>query len=332
MYQLKKGSIFDQKCDLVIIPCDDYGGMTSATKNDLVAYGLPTSIKITTPGQVDFKICPKHFTISSVIGYSASVKLSLMQMSSSNEILHNICSQIIAYCKDNALRFVNIPLLGAGAGRLSYSESFDIIRACFDKEPYIMANIFALSQNVYELLKKSDSQSELQSQTELETHPRVFISYTGYDERNKKWVRELCVKLRENGVDARCDIFHLKLGQSLPQWMTNEIDLANKVLMICDKYYLSKIDSQRGGVGWETMIIQGDMLMNQDSNKYICIMREENPELSLPSYMRTSYALSFPEDDIEEERFKELLLNIFECDITPEIGKIPQFIREKMKK
>ncbi len=72
----------------------------------------------------------------------------------------------------------------------------------------------------------------------------------------------------------------------------------DKVLMICDKYYLSKIDSNRGGVGWETMIIQGDMLMNQDSNKYICIMREENPELSLPVYMRTNYAISFSENHI----------------------------------
>lgn len=134
------------------------------------------------------------------------------------------------------------------------------------------------------------------------------------------------------GKRSRCDIFHLKLGQKLPQWMTNEIELANKVLMICDKFYLSKIDSHRGGVGWETMIIQGDMLRNQDGNKYICIMREENPELSLPTYMRTNYALLFPENDIGEEKFKKLLLNIFECDITPEIGNIPQFIREKIRK
>ncbi len=305
--------------------------MTSTIKKDLVAYGLPTSIMATASGQVVFEICPKHFTISSVIGYSTSVKFTFMHPSSSDEILHNICSQIIAYCKDNELRFVIIPLLGAGAGRLSYLESYEIIRGCFEKEPYIIANIFALSQNVYELLKKTGTQSEPQSQTSADIHPRVFMSYTGYDETNKNWVKELCVKLRKNGVDARCDIFHLKLGQSLPQWMTNEIGFAKKVLMICDKYYLSKVDSHRGGVGWETMIIQGDMLMNQDSGKYICIMREESPELSLPVYMRTNYALSFTGNDICEEKFKELLLNIFECDITPEIGNIPQFIREKIK-
>ncbi len=52
MYQLKQGSIFDQKCDIVIIPCNNYGGITLSLKNDLVAHGLPTSIKISTSGQV----------------------------------------------------------------------------------------------------------------------------------------------------------------------------------------------------------------------------------------------------------------------------------------
>lgn len=326
MYQLKQGSIFDQKCDIVIIPCNNYGGITSSVRNDLISYGLPTSAKISTPSQVTFKSCPKHFTISSVIGYSASVETYSVYQSSSHEIIHNICNQIIQYCKDNSLRFVNIPLLGAGAGRLSYQESFEIIRECFVKEQYIKVNIFALSENVYNLLSKLDPQL----QTGNEIHPRVFISYTGYNENNRNWVKNLCIKLRQNGVDARCDIFHLKLGQDLPQWMTNEIVLANKVLLICDKYYLSKIDSHRGGVSWETMIIQGDMLMNQDTNKYICIMREENSELSLPIYMRTKYSLCCSKDDIEDSTFNQLLLSLFDCEEKqiPPLLPLPQFIKD----
>lgn len=325
MFQLKQGSIFDQKCDIVIIPCNNYGEITSSVKNDLIAYGLPTSVKISASGQVTFEICPKQFTISSVIGYSASVEQSSIYPSSSHEILHNICNQIIQYCKDNSLRFVNIPLLGAGAGRLSYQESFEIIKECFAKEQYIIANIFALSENVYNLL----SELEPQSQMGNEIQPRVFISYTGYNKDNRNWVKNLCIKLRQNGVDARCDIFHLKLGQDLPQWMTNEIVLANKVLLICDKYYLSKIDSQRGGVSWETMIIQGSMLMNQDTNKHICIMREENLELSLPIYMRTKYSLHCSENTIEADTFKQLLFSIFDCEEKqiPPVLSPPQFIK-----
>ncbi len=326
MYQLKQGSIFDQKCDIVIIPCNNYGEITSSVRNDLISYGLPTSAEISTPSQVTFKSCPKHFTISSAIGYSASVETCSVYQPSSHEIIHNICNQIIQYCKDNSLRFVNIPLLGAGAGRLSYQESFEIIKECFIKEQYIKANIFALSENVYNLLSELDPQSQKGN----EIHPRVFISYTGYDENNRNWVKNLCIKLRQNGVDARCDIFHLKLGQDLPQWMTNEIVLANKVLLICDKYYLSKMDSHRGGVSWETMIIQGDMLMNQDTNKYICIMREENSELSLPIYMRTKYSLCCSKGDIDDTTFNQLLLSLFDCEEKqiPPLLSLPQFIKD----
>lgn len=328
MYQLKQGSIFDQKCDIVIIPCDDSGGLSGTIKKDLISYGLPASVKAASPGKVVFENCPKHFTLSSIIGYSVSVELLSGRALSTCDLLHNICDQIIQYCKDNSLRFVNIPLLGAGAGKLSYQESFETISDCFKNEQYIQANIFALSENVYNLLNDLDPQSEISA----EPHPRVFISYTGYNINNRNWVKNLCIKLRENGVDARCDIFHLKLGQDLPQWMTNEIYLANKVLLICDKYYLSKIDSHRGGVSWETMIIQGDMLMNQDTNKYICIMREENPEFSLPIYMRTKYSLCCSKDDIEDDTFKQLLLSLFDCEEKqiPPILSLPQFIKDML--
>lgn len=324
MYRLKQGSIFDQKCDLVIIPCNNYGGMTNLVENDLAAYGLPTSIKISDPGQVTFEICPRHFTISSVIGYSASVASRHAGYKSGHELLHNICKQIIEYCKGNSLRFVNIPLLGAGSGGLSYQESFEIIKEHFQIEQYIMANIFALSKNVYDMLYKLDPQSEINE----EFHPRVFISYTGYDENNRRWVRNLCIRLCQNGVDARCDIFHLKPGQNLPQWMTNEINLANKVLLICDKYYLSKLNSHRGGVGWEAMIIQGDMLMNQDSNKYICIMRDKDSEILLPAYLRTRYFLQSYTDEMDDDKFKQLLMSIFDCEEVPTVNAIPEFIKE----
>lgn len=325
MYQLKQGSIFDQKCDVVIIPCNNYGGIAHSVENDLVAYGLPTSIKISVPGQVTFEICPKHFTLSSVIGYSASVSLLHTKRQSAHDLLHSICEQIMEYCQNNSLRFINMPLLGTGSGRLSYQESFQIIKEHFSSEQYMKANIFALSENIYHMLRKSEPQSE----TNNEFHPRVFISYTNYDDDNRKWVKELCIKLRKNGVDARCDIFHLKLGQDLPQWMTNEISLANKVLLICDKYYFSKTNPRRGGVGWETMLVQGDMLMNPDINKYICIMREKNPAISLPTYMRTKYSLTCNNDEMNDEQFKLLLRSIFDCEEKPiPLGSIPQFIKD----
>ena len=88
----------------------------------------------------------------------------------------------------------------------------------------------------------------------------------------KAWVVQLACRLRENGVDARLDHFHLKPGMDVPQWMTNELIKARRVLLVCDVHYAEKADMRKAGVGWETMIIQGDMLVQGEQNsKYIVI-------------------------------------------------------------
>jgi hypothetical protein len=45
----------------------------------------------------------------------------------------------------------------------------------------------------------------------------------------------------------------------LQQWMCNELSMARKVVVVCDESYKQKADGRLGGVGWETMIIQGDI-------------------------------------------------------------------------
>ena len=144
-------------------------------------------------------------------------------------------------------------------------------------------------------------------------------------------VRSLVDKLRKNGVDARVDIYHLKPGFDLPQWMTNEVIIADKVLLICDKYYVAKSDSRKGGVGWEAMIIQGDMLFQNDNkNKYIAIVIEDEIDQGLPIYMKSKYAIHWREKEPSEDEFNELIFHIFDCNIEPEIGSIPKFIIDKI--
>ena len=54
--------------------------------------------------------------------------------------------------------------------------------------------------------------------------------------------------------------------------MTNELLKANKVLLVCDSHYAAKADMRKAGVGWETMIIQGDMMLQGEMNtKYVVI-------------------------------------------------------------
>ncbi len=163
-------------------------------------------------------------------------------------------------------------------------------------------------------------------------NPRVFISYTADDKDNGEWVKELAVRLRQNGVDARLDRFHLKPGTDLPQWMTNEVSMADKVLLVCDHNYVIKADVHKGGVGWETMIVQGDMrTQGETKGKYIAIVREAEIDKALPIYMKSKMALHWKKEaTIGEEDFKDLLYAIFDCDTAPDLGDIPGFITDRL--
>src|SRR5262245_16439667 len=78
----------------------------------------------------------------------------------------------------------------------------------------------------------------------------------------------------------------------LAQWMTNELEMADRVIIVSDEIYAKKANGQMGGVGWETKIIQGDMLgLPPDSTKYIAIVRGADIQLSTPRYLQGKYVL-----------------------------------------
>jgi len=322
--QLIKGSIFDSKCDLIVIPCNNIGGITPSMQKDLLANDLPYFHKDMSAGDITFIENTGSFSNASVIGYAASVDME--NQKSSEAILEKIMQEIKYCCKEQYLHRINIPLLGTGAGGLSAKTSYDIMKSKFENDSNISLFIYAFSKDIYDELT---DEKGLMSSTIIK-NPRVFISYTSTDIANRNWVKSFACRLRNNGIDARIDIFHLKPGQDLPQWMTNELIMADKVLLICDKYYAEKADNKKGGVGWETMIIQGDMLSKQEQNKYVAILRDKDIDRSLPIYVKSKYALNWSDESQIEKEFEELLLYLFDCDTEPPLGAIPPFIKEKL--
>ncbi len=114
----------------------------------------------------------------------------------------------------------------------------------------------------------------------------------------------------------------------LPQWMTNEVLKANKVLLVCDSYYAEKADMRKAGVGWETMIIQGDMMLQGEMNTKYIVIAYGDFEKNTPIYMRSK--LGIAKDEIDKD-INKLLAHIFELDLAPEIGKIPDWVMQKRK-
>lgn len=324
MIQLFQESIFNSKCDLIIIPCNDKGGMTRSIKRGLETNHLPhldTSIK---SGEVAFIQTENKLANASMIGYAASVDTNIR--ASNKNILHSILRSIKEYCQKQSFRKVNIPLLGTGAGGLSAKVSYEVMKSEFLDDSSILLCVYTTSSRMYNELiseKKTEQNKNIKN-------PRVFISYTSKDSQNSKWVKNFACRLRRCGVNARLDKLHLKPGQDLPQWMANELIMADKVLLICDKNYAEKADNRKGGVGWETMIIQEDMLANQEQNKYIAILKDSDINQSLPLYIKSKYALNWSTGEITDKDFNELLLYLFDCDIEPPIGEIPDFVKEKL--
>ena len=104
--------------------------------------------------------------------------------------------------------------------------------------------------------------------------------------------------------------------------MTDQIIISDKVIMICDKFYIEKSNSRQGGVGWETMIIQGDMLSST------------NNDVPLPIFMKSKYCIKLLGNEINTNsvEFKKLLISLFNCQDIPKIGNIPAEILNLLKK
>lgn len=330
MIQLIHGSIFDSKCDLIVIPCNTWGGMSKSIRKNLLAHDLPQpNPKAISESGICFLENINSFTTASFVAYACSVDVG--NDAATADLVRTIAQRIKRYCQEQSLRKVNIPLLGTGAGHLSHGASYRILQEVFANEDSIHLCVYVLFDSVFDELAAKDKSVSVPQNVKIK-NPRVFISYTGTDLAHRSWVRSFACRLRSNGVDARIDMFHLRPGQDLHQWMTNEVIMADKVLLICDKYYAEKADTRRSGVGWETMIILGDMLSTQEQTKYIGIIRGKNIDESLPLYVRSKYSLNWSDDEQVEKEFKDLLLYLFDCDIEPPLGNIPDFVKEKLNR
>jgi hypothetical protein len=208
------------------------------------------------------------------------------------------------------VRAVAAPLLGAGAGGLHSEKVVTALKEGFSGSASEGAclTISVLHQDVYERLRAG--RRKLSGKATCP--PRVFISHTSRTKEEADWVIELALYLIDKGIQARLDKFHLRRGMDLPQWMCNELALANRVIIVSNEAYKTKADGRQGGVGWETMVIQGDLAqLPPDSTKYQIVVRSESLNDGLPLYLKTRYVFhckpSDAPDSFREELVKELL-------------------------
>lgn len=154
--------------------------------------------------------------------------------------------------------------------------------------------------------------------------PKVFISYSHDNLEHKKWVLDLAIRMRNNGIDAIIDQWELKPGDDLPHFMETHLASSDKIIMICSEKYVEKANSGIGGVGYEKMIITSSLLRNIDENKIVPIIKQISTN-QVPTFLKTKLYIDFSKNDDYEYGFDELIRTIHNSPLyrKPEIGNNP---------
>ena len=162
-------------------------------------------------------------------------------------------------------------------------------------------------------------------------HPKVFIAYSHDSPEHKRWVSELGVKLRHNGVDAILDQWDLGPGDDITQFMEHGIIDSDRVLVVCTDRYVRKANAAEGGVGYERMIVTAQLVQDLGTNKFIPVIRQASEKEETPTFLGARVYIDFRNDNQFNERFDELLRELHREPVVerPPLGKNHHFLNKK---
>jgi hypothetical protein len=156
-------------------------------------------------------------------------------------------------------------------------------------------------------------------------NPKVFISYSHDSPEHKQWVSELAARLRRNGVDAILDQWDLGLGDDITRFMERGIVDADRVLVICTDQYVKKANSDEGGVGYERMIVNAELVQNLGTDKFIPIIRQISGIEKTPAFLGTRVYADFTKDSQFDVECEKLIRELHDMPLIekPPLGEHP---------
>lgn len=327
--QLKLGDMFDGPSDLIVLPCSTVGTITEFVRQRLIHHRIPYPPAGMNLGDLSVMPFKGGENIAQFVAYAASVDGTSSSLRGIKKIGKAIGQ---ATSEHDAIRRVYVPLLGAGAGGLKSESVIESLSSGFKQTAHQDATLIIHIRHA-ELFQKlqpsTPAQQELQRESKEHSDKalRVFVSYSRTSREHERWVEELATFLRTNGIDARLDSWHLRRGMDIPQWMTNELALAERVVLVSDEKYAEKANGRLGGVGWETMIVQGDISnLPPDSSKYLVIVRSQNVQDGLPIYLRTKFVIHWPASSYDSQNKQTLLRELYNAVKPPPLGPKPIYV------
>lgn len=156
-------------------------------------------------------------------------------------------------------------------------------------------------------------------------NPKLFISYSHDSEEHKSWTLKLATHLRGHGVNVILDQWDLRLGGDLPFFMEQGLSESQLVLCICSEQYVVKANSQKGGVGYEKMILTQPLLSNSTLEYIIPIVRNNHSKRKMPTFLGSKLYINFEDDNSYYDNYRKLIERIYNQDIAkkPELGQNP---------
>lgn len=159
----------------------------------------------------------------------------------------------------------------------------------------------------------------------MKAPPKVFISYSHDSAVHKEWVLSVAERLVKNGVDVILNQWELRPGVNLPNFMENSLSNSDRVLVVCTDNYNKKSNARIGGVGYEQNILTAELLLDQDTTKFIPIVKGVTASQKMPSGLGCRVYIDFSDETKVEESFEMLLREIHSTPAKPKppLGKNP---------
>ncbi|QEM12373.1 toll/interleukin-1 receptor domain-containing protein [Mucilaginibacter rubeus] len=153
--------------------------------------------------------------------------------------------------------------------------------------------------------------------------PTTFISYAWEDDIFKQRVKEFAKRLRNNGIDAKLDIWEVVPGDQLPYFMERSIR-ENDYVILCTPKYKIKSENRLGGAGYEGDIMTGEILQYGNARKFIPLIFSGDRETAIPNWLAGKAYIDYTRDDIEASLTPLIHAILGAGEKAPPLGEIPE--------
>lgn len=166
--------------------------------------------------------------------------------------------------------------------------------------------------------------------------PRLFVSYSWTDQSHIDWVIQLATDLRNLGVEAIIDRWHLREGQDAHSFMESMVRSGDvtKAILVCDRKYVERANRREGGVGAESQIVTSTIFADVGQTKFVAIVKDSNDDGSptLPNFLTSRIFIDFRIDELYADRLQQLVRWAFDKPLyrEPEVGPRPAFLDEQV--